>query len=68
MEGRRYVPFRCLSRQPPGIPVPLQTPPILAVIRDQMDSELEECNHTVMENGLEGRVYFLVGRSNPCVP
>ena len=44
MEGKRYVPFRCLSRQPPGIPVALQTPPILAVIRDQMDSELEECN------------------------
>ena len=43
MEGKRYVPFRCLSRQPPGIPVPLQTPSILAVIRDQMDSELEEC-------------------------
>jgi len=43
MEGERCVPFRRLSRQPPGIPVPLQTPPIVAVIRDQWDSEPEEC-------------------------
>ena len=43
MEGKQYVPFGRLSRQPPGIPVLLQTPSILAVIGDQRDSELEEC-------------------------
>jgi len=43
MEGKRYAPFRRLSRQPPGIPVHLQTLSIVAVIRDQRDSEPEEC-------------------------
>ena len=43
MDGKRYVPFRRLSYQPPGIPGLLRTPSILAVIRDQRNSELEEC-------------------------
>ena len=43
MEGKQYVPFRRLSYQPPGTPVLLQTPSILAVIRDQRGSKPEEC-------------------------
>jgi len=42
MEGKRYAPFRRLSRQPPGTSVLLRIPSILAVIRDQRDSEPEE--------------------------
>ena len=43
MEGKRYVPFRRLSYQPPDTSVLLRTPSIPAVIRDQRNSELEEC-------------------------
>jgi len=43
MEGKRYVPFRRLSYQPPGTSVLLRTPSILAVVRDQRGSKPEEC-------------------------
>ena len=59
MEGKRYVPFGRLSRQPLGTPVHLQTRSILTVMRDQRDSELEECKPYRDEERCRGSGVFL---------